>query len=280
MKTRSILYTIILFLSTLLIVLLYFIFPSVTMIVAKDIHFDSTQSYATPKKVVEDTYDPYILQQGQSISIVEKSFSDGSMTIGVCSIGYIDDVQRKLYVAAHCAMPNKNGNSPVRKVLFRDIDIGEIYPNENYNEDNMANDWTIVNVTNDDITLGKNRFSGDRIVNPDDIQPGDKVYTYGSTSGLSEGEVFGVRGNQIYVTHAIIDGGDSGGAVWVEGKGFIGVISNKRGYNKEELESATGNYVAVVNAVNSKYDETVEFNDIERMYTKWFYSTGIKNILR
>lgn len=280
MNVRAILNTIIIILSTLLAISLYFTLPGMTLMATRNMHLTDTKPYAMSDRVIDDTHDPYVIQQGQYISVVEKEYPDNTMQVATCSVGYIDTLQRKLYVAAHCAVPDKdNKNSPVREVLLRDITVGEIYPNRNYNEENMANDWTVIKITNDDIVLKPNRFSGDVIVSPENVKPGDKVYSYGSKSGLSEGVVFGVKGNQIYTTSTIIDHGDSGGAAWIEGKGFIGVLSNKRGYSKEDLDKNLGGYVTVINAVNTRYDETVNFTEIERMYARWFYSQGIKNIL-
>lgn len=280
MNTRIILNTIVVILSTILAVLLYFTIPGVTMMTTMGMNITDTKPYAMSNRVIDDSRNFNTIQQGQQVAILEEELSDGTMKFGVCSVGFIDVVERKLYVAAHCALPENEKHPPVREVMLRDTVIGEIYPNQNYNKNSMANDWTIINVTNDDIVLNSNRFSGDKIVDPQNVHPGDKVYTYGSTSGLSEGVVFGVHGNQIYITKSVIDHGDSGGAAWIDGKGFIGVLSNKRGYNVEDVESKDGGYVTVVNAVNTQYDDTVEFKNIERMYARWFYTQGIKNILQ
>ena len=74
----------------------------------------------------------------------------------------------------------------------------------------MANDWTVINVTNDNIELKPNRFSGDNIVSPENVKPGDKIYTYGATSGMSEGVVFG----------EVVQSGDG----WLASDGGVGSV--------------------------------------------------------
>ena len=280
MSIKSILTTIVVSLSVILSVLLYFIIPGTTMMATIGMDITGTKPYAMSKKVIDDSRNLNTIHQGQRISILEEELPNGLMKFGVCSVGFVDAIQRKLYIAAHCALPEKGKKSQVREVMLRDTVIGEIYYNRNYNEENMANDWTVINVTNDDIELKSNRFSGDNIISPENVKPGDKIYTYGATSGMSEGVVFGVKGNQIYITKSVIDHGDSGGPAWIEGKGFVGVLSNKRGYNIEDVDNKKGEYVTVVNAVNTQYDDTVEFKDIEKMYAKWFYTQGLVNIIK
>ena len=272
MSIKSILTTILVSLFMILSVLLYFMIPGTTMMTTIGMDITGTKPYAMSKRVIDDSRNLNAIHQGQKISILEEKLPNGSMKFGVCSVGFVDAIQRKLYVAAHCAIPERERDASEREVMLRDTVIGEIDYNQNYNEGNMANDWTVINVTNDNIELKPNRFSGDNIVSPENVKPGDKIYTYGATSGMSEGVVFGVKGNQIYITKSVIDHGDSGGPSWIEGKGFVGVLSNKRGYNIEDVESKEGEYVTVVNAVNTRYDDTVEFKDIEKMYAKWFYT--------
>lgn len=159
-----------------------------------------------------------------------------------CTAGYVDNANRKLYIAAHCFDKRADPESPVfgEPVYNKDrAIIGHYTAGTRVNTayDSSGNPVTIVDTA--EITLvdgvrGENTYSGDTVVRWSDIDPQTDIACFtGVTTQRVTGRVVcgtiekvGEEAKAVYV-HADTNslGGDSGGPIWIPGKGFIGVIS-------------------------------------------------------
>lgn len=151
------------------------------------------------------------INQGDEIYIYTLS---GSSNVA-CTLGYVTNDYA--LTAGHCGFENsivKNNNGKK---------IGHI----DYIDYNGAQDIAIIKL-DDDVISGSNTYSGDYITSMAEMSPSDKLCHYGKTTKqvicaeqhrLPTYGLFWSKGNG--------ELGDSGGPVWVEGKGLIGIISTK-----------------------------------------------------
>lgn len=89
------------------------------------------------------------------------------------------------------------------------------------------NDWARID-WNNSVRLGPNRFSGDALVAPSELRLGEKVCIYGQTTRRENcGRFMGNMNFQIFVDGLEINSGNSGGPLWVEDRGLVGVLTGK-----------------------------------------------------
>lgn len=149
---------------------------------------------------------------------------------GQCTLGFNDHSKGVSYTAAHCA--NRAGErvrliDPVTGQRSREL--GTITPSSQYQKGAFANDWATI-TWDRGVKLGANPYSGDALLTLDQVKPGEKVCFHGETTHKGTNKVscgkFYDRLEQSFVTD-IKEGnfGDSGGPIWVDGRGFIGVVS-------------------------------------------------------
>lgn len=148
---------------------------------------------------------------------------------GMCTLGYNDHAKGVSYVAAHC------GSEGARVSMFNPVteefgeEIGTFHPSKAYASTHLANDWGTI-TWDPGVTMGKNVYSTDKIVPLSQIKRGDTVCHHGQTThqGTNDkscGTYYDNVGNTLVVQMESGVPGDSGGPVWVEGKGFAGVAS-------------------------------------------------------
>lgn len=150
-----------------------------------------------------------------------------------CTVGFVQKPENVLWTSSHCF---KDGDIVYDK-LFNRIGIADRYYDGDIfkNHDNpdihflMSNDFTIVRL--DDNVVGNNIFSGDFITPSDSIVSGENVCSFSRMENktfcgniiekynMSEGY------DSIVWSNLPIKKGDSGGPVWIEGKGILGVQS-------------------------------------------------------
>lgn len=141
---------------------------------------------------------------------------DGRYT---CTIGYNDAKQGLSYTAGHCGKAGARVSTPDGSAT------GTFSPSLLFGSSDTGNDWGLV-TWDPGVRLGPNRFSGDAVVDPADVSKGDRVCFYGSASGRMHcGAYVGSLANNVYFDAGDGDKGDSGGPVWVQNRGFIGVFS-------------------------------------------------------
>lgn len=148
---------------------------------------------------------------------------------GYCTVGYNDPAKRRSFIAAHC------GHEGVRvRIVDRATDtgsglVGTFYRSKAY-DNRLGNDWAAIQ-WDSGVTIGPNSITGDPWVRPQQVSPGEQVCYFGQTTNRTRANVTcgtygGNVGNTFFVDAPLTRPGDSGGPMWVPGRGFIGVISS------------------------------------------------------
>ncbi|AWB83502.1 trypsin-like serine protease [Corynebacterium liangguodongii] len=154
--------------------------------------------------------------------------------VSACTVGYNDGAVS--YTAAHCvpSVPSVPSGADSARVALWDPATGE-----------MRSDWvgTIASApgfagrANDFATItwgpgikaGPNDITGEARLDPGEVEAGETVCYAGSLShpggGATCGKAAGTINNTVYFAGETSHPGDSGGPVWVPGRGFLGVLS-------------------------------------------------------
>lgn len=170
--------------------------------------------------------------QGDRIKVGESS---------LCTLSYVDSSRAAVpagYTAAHCG---KAGDTVYASVAGSYVPVGTFNPSRRYSSSATGNDWGLI-VFNRGVALGGNPYSGDGEVSQSELQPGDRICFAGAaTRGRSCGRYIGALGGNVYWENTGARAGDSGGAVWIEGRrGLLGVLSGQ-----SIVASAAGEHVAL-----------------------------------
>lgn len=148
---------------------------------------------------------------------------------GNCTIGHNEPSKGLSYTAAHCGNPGD--------AIYLTDAAGNVYPepagvfipSQRYDEASYSNDWAAIQ-WNPGVRVQPNQFGGGYI-NAESLAAGETVCFHGFTShssgsGASCGRFVGVAGSAVLFDAPISSRpGDSGGPVFVPGKGVIGVVS-------------------------------------------------------
>ncbi|WP_297588094.1 hypothetical protein [uncultured Corynebacterium sp.] len=173
--------------------------------------------------------EPTVVDQGDAIVV------GGS----ACTVGF--NLGASSYTAAHC------GESGDRvRLLLAD---GTLTPPTgtltiSAASEGTTNDWARID-WDAGVEVGPNEYSGDGAVALDAVRPGEQVCTYGQATRATTCGVFHARvGNSFLVDIAPGKAGDSGGPVWIPGRGFLGVhsatVSGRNNLNGEEKTMLLG----------------------------------------
>lgn len=172
---------------------------------------------------VETEVSPIVSTQSQTVNISQGE----KINIGIarCTAGYIDQELHQLYLAGHCV------NAIGEKAYNENWElIGEVIRDDlpNHNSDFWleANDFSIIQLYGES-NQPTNSMSGDNIISYSEVHVGDPVCAYGSTTqkvfcGLIEESE---NGFFKFILDGDLQGGDSGGPVWIPGEGLIGTVS-------------------------------------------------------
>ena len=175
----------------------------------------ATPGFAVAAPVVNDAPPAAtpVVNQGDLVDVVGK---------GRCTIAFNDRGQNVSYTAGHCG--EEGDRALVMGEGFRAS--GTFHPSSAMNADEgTANDWGVIRWA-DGVKLGKNGITGEEVVAPSLMRSGDPVCVYGGTSKKTTcGSFAGAIGNNLYWDGPSGKPGDSGGPVWVEGKGFLSVYT-------------------------------------------------------
>lgn len=149
---------------------------------------------------------------------------------GMCTVGFSDPARHRSLVAAHCG--REGGRvaviNPVTGVSSGPV--GTFYRSKRYDR-KLGNDWAAIQ-WDPGVGVGGNQYSGNGWVHPNNIALGETVCYHGNTShgagrGRTCGKFAGSVGNTFFVDAPLTRRGDSGGPLWVPGRGFVGVISSQ-----------------------------------------------------
>lgn len=187
-------------------------------------------------------YPQYTIAQGDKVVI------DGN----TCTIGYVDKIKRKAYIANHCAPTGKtvNVHDPQLGILGQ---ITGTYPWGSSQE--ARYDVAVIDIY-DSVKILDNKYSGDKRARNLDVQRGDKLCMYSRMqNAINCGTVRIVDGNIIAADQgASGEKGDSGGPAWVPGKGFVGIYSMIIGDNYSNLFTSIDEDVTCANGENYYWD--------------------------
>lgn len=151
-----------------------------------------------------------------------------------CTIGFNDPSRGISYTAAHCGrsgdtvyLTDASGNS-------LPYPAGVFTPSSRYVSNTASNDWGVIK-WNPGVSVEANRFGGGYVPSSQ-LKTGDSICFHGFTShGTSGnytcGKFIGKIGESIYYESGIHSRpGDSGGPVFVPGKGVVGVTAGLEKY--------------------------------------------------
>lgn len=157
---------------------------------------------------------------------------DGGLT---CTIGYNDAAKGVSYTAAHCGKDGARVSLVDRSVPGATYGVNLSQPmgtlRHSKNFDGMwSNDIATIE-WDKGVKLGGNPYSGDTVLKVSSMKRGDKVCYHGETShtgtkNTSCGTFFAATDEHFTIrSTAPSRAGDSGGPIFVEGKGLVGIIS-------------------------------------------------------
>ena len=180
---------------------------------------------------------PTVIDQGMPIINVGK---------GRCTAGFLAD--GVVYSAGHCGSEGDEiwlGTDDFRPLERIGTFHTKYQEDETLPEDDrtkIRNDHGYITVDSPWVKLGENTFSGDSVVQYEEIKPGLEVCAFGQTTKplIRCGEVRGVDGAEIVMTDSVVGKpGDSGGPVWAkDGSGLVGIFSG----GAQDDSAATASY--------------------------------------
>lgn len=147
---------------------------------------------------------------------------------GTCTLGYNDHDRGRSYLAGHCGSDGARVRLINRKTNEMTRALGTFHPSPNYHTWG-SNDWGWIE-WDDGVRMGENVYSGDKILSRGEVKAGDQVCSHGETSQMGTKETdCGTFTGWAYESFGVRDvrwaPGDSGGPVFVPGRGFVGVMS-------------------------------------------------------
>lgn len=151
---------------------------------------------------------------------------------GTCTIGFNDPVNRVSYTAAHCADIERRVFLATRSGIFPQsvIPAGRIKPAPSYDRKTHSNDWAVIE-WEDGVQINENTFGGPRLMPVSELKRGQEICFHGfsahkASNEWSCGSVLGTAGEVIMMESPGNAGpGDSGGPVFVPGRGVVGLVS-------------------------------------------------------
>lgn len=144
---------------------------------------------------------------------------------GLCTAGYFDNKNKRMLIAAHCISDRLGKPMYVVDQYYKARKIGNAPVETHYNRNLQRNDWAWIDL--DKNVTGVNGYSGDTMIHPSEVSPGDQACSIGVNNPVVKcGAVKNVDGSVVFLNRGASGiPGDSGGPGWIPGKGFIGVYS-------------------------------------------------------
>ncbi|MCP1386855.1 S1 family peptidase [Corynebacterium sp. TA-R-1] len=168
----------------------------------------------------------YTANQGWKIFIEDRyKEREGSE----CTIGYNDHEDGVSYTAAHCGRDGEKVFLTDRAGNVYPHAAGVLRPSKKFDADQFSNDWAVIEWY-DNVRLGPNGY-GENFIRVEQVNIGEKICyhgyaTHGAQAKASCGKLVGKIGSSFFFDAPVAsDFGDSGGPVYVPGKGTVGVLS-------------------------------------------------------
>lgn len=164
-------------------------------------------------------------QQGSQIVVGDSS---------ACTIGYNDLGRGLSYTAAHCGKAGDLVRLTDSNGQLIPAPAGVFIPSTKYDSASSSNDWAAIQ-WNPGVAVQPNRFGGGYI-SSNQLRAGDQICfhgfsSHGSSNNYSCGQFIGSLGQNMYYELPVSAlHGDSGGPVFVPGKGTLGVVSGADGW--------------------------------------------------
>ncbi|KAA8724172.1 hypothetical protein [Corynebacterium phocae] len=169
---------------------------------------------------------PVTVNQGDEIRTPVDDNSDF-----VCTAGFIDPANHRIWTAGHCGsdgaemfMADDRYIYPIGELVHRYnfVDISDSLEGEEKFEalsKYFFYDISYIDTSDFDVA-GENIYSGDRVYTPAED---DTVCRYGrTTKKVVCAKIFSMNKHLIFAGSLLGESGDSGGPVWVPGKGYVG----------------------------------------------------------
>lgn len=163
----------------------------------------------------------YSVTQGDKAILLPPGSNSGSK----CTVGY--NGNGFSYVSAHCG---KDGYAVHLELAsgYTSPRVGTFHRSPAASVENGAanfNDWGLIEWDNT-VNIGPNRYSGDSLIDPDTVTSGETACIYGdTTTKIFCGPFVGNLGKTFFLDRVTTNPGDSGGPMWIPGRGLIGLIS-------------------------------------------------------
>lgn len=157
-----------------------------------------------------------------AVETIDQGFRFGTSSGRSCTIAYVED--RIAHTAGHCGRDGDEVTFYGKPQVIGTFRTTWSIDDSDANKEHGIGDYAYIEF-NDDFRGGENIYSGDNIINPEDVAIGDTISSYGASSNKSySGKVTGSRKND-FLAEKTAGGipGDSGGPAWIEGKGFVGI---------------------------------------------------------
>lgn len=193
---------------------------------------NTTKTQVSPEKVVINQGD--VIYNFSPMETIGDNMNIETIQSMQCTVGFVQKPENLLWTSSHCF---KDGDIVYDKD-FNKIGIADRYYDGDIFKDRenpdihflMSKDFTIIHLE-PYIIAGKNYFSGDSIVPNDSTSPEEEVCSFSRMENKSycgrilEKHHLSDNYDSLLWSNLPIIKGDSGGPVWIKGKGILGIQS-------------------------------------------------------